>query len=196
MLGEIVPAKWKSAFHAASFFIAFLYSAGTTAWPATVPDAWEQETASKFSQFAFSEDNQSLGEWERDSKPDPIRAEEDTQFPEWQRDQPAQRAQTLPRSPWRKIKARHDARRFSTRIKRRLERRFAKRKRDFKKQQALVEQQRRAYRRKRARYRAREFAAARRHAAQRVHNHAQKLRAQQKQRGEGKLAHPPGETLH
>lgn len=191
-----MSAKRKSAFYAASFFIAFLFSAGSTAWPVTVSGASEQQRASKFNQFAYSEDNRSLDEWERNSEPGPIRAEEDTQSPESQRNQPATRAQALPRFPWRKIKARHDARRFSTRIKRRLERRFAKRKRDFKKQQALVEQQRRAYRRKRARYRAREFAAARRHAAQRVHKHAQKLRAQQKQRGEGKLAHPPGETLH
>ncbi|MGA7327295.1 MAG: hypothetical protein WBX25_23100 [Rhodomicrobium sp.] len=195
MLGEIVSTKWKSAFYAASFFVAFLYFAGATAWPATVPGTLEQERASKFSQFAYSKDNQSLDERGRESEPGPVHAGEISQSPrQWQRNQPGPSPQALPRSQWRKIKALYDAQRFSSRVKRRLERRFAKRKWEFKKQQALLEQQRRAYRRKRARYRAREFAAARRHAAKLAHKHAAKPRVHKKDRGSGAPDHVPEDT--
>ncbi len=78
------------------------------------------------------------------------------------------------RVQWRKQKARLDAKRFSTRIKRHLGRRFARRKQNFRRHQVLIEKQRRALRRRKARNKAHQFAAARRHAARHKAKHRAK----------------------
>jgi hypothetical protein len=69
---------------------------------------------------------------------------------------------------WRKHKAHLDAKRFSSRIKRHLGRRYATSRQQFRKHQAMIEWRRRAYK---ARAKARQFAAARRHVAEHLSRH-------------------------
>jgi hypothetical protein len=81
---------------------------------------------------------------------------------------------------WRSQKARSDAKRFAERIKRRLGRRFAKRKQQFRKHQAAMERQRRAFKRNKVQNKARQFAAARRRAAQHMPKRRRALSARLK----------------
>jgi hypothetical protein len=69
---------------------------------------------------------------------------------------------------WRKHKAHLDAKRFSSRIKRHLDRRHATSRQQFRKHQAMIEWRRRAYK---ARAKAHQFAAARRHVAEHLSWH-------------------------
>jgi len=79
------------------------------------------------------------------------------------------------RVQWHAQKARSDAKRFSSRIKRHLGRKFATRREQFRRYQAQMERQRRAIRRSKARSKARQFAAARRRAAQHAPKHSRHL---------------------
>ncbi len=81
------------------------------------------------------------------------------------------RKSTLRRVQWHKQKAGADAKRFSSRIKRHLRRKFAARRQQFRRHQAQIERQRGAIRRSKARSKARQFAAARRRAAQHALKH-------------------------
>ncbi len=78
------------------------------------------------------------------------------------------------RARWRRIRARVEAKRFSERVKRHLERRFVHRMQDFRAHQMLMEKKRKAARHRKARTKAREFAAARRHAFRHLAKHRAK----------------------
>jgi hypothetical protein len=69
----------------------------------------------------------------------------------------------------------NDAKVFAARLKHYQGRHFAKRKRQFAKQQLKLESQRRALRQKKARMKARQFAAARRRAAEQASKHNRRL---------------------
>jgi hypothetical protein len=92
-------------------------------------------------------------------------------------------ATTLQHVQWRNEKARSEAKRFAERIKRRLERHFAKRKQQFRKHQAAMERQRKAFKRNKVRNKARQFAAARRRAAQHMPKHKRVFSARLKPLG-------------
>ncbi len=102
----------------------------------------------------------------------------------------------LRQTGWRKQKPRLDAQLYAARIKRRLERRFAERRQQFRRHQVLVERQRRAARRSKARIKARQFAAARRHAAKHAARHRAMAGAKRKSPGYRKPGHlAPSEAL-
>ena len=75
------------------------------------------------------------------------------------------------RVQWHKQKPHSDAKRFSSRIKRHLGRKFATRRQQFRRHQAQMERQRGDIRRSKARSKARQFAAARRRAAHHALKH-------------------------
>jgi hypothetical protein len=94
---------------------------------------------------------------------------------------------TQARSPrrmqWRNQRAHFEAKHFAERIKRRLGRRFAKRRQQFRKHQAAMERQRKVLRRNKVRNKARQFAAARRRAAQHMPKRKRALSARVKRFG-------------